>query len=372
MKIAYIISSMGVGGAEVVTIDIANRMSRMQNEVIILYLTGTNSNKDKIDKFVKTIPLNMTKNPISFIKALFYARKNLKNFQPDIIHAQMFHANIFSRILRIFYKGPHLICSEHNKIIGIGVQHSFRILIYRITDFLSDLNTNVSKEAKEFFIKQKAFTKNKSIYIYNGIDLKKFYPNNKARQKLRIVHNISDNDFLFINVGRLTLAKDQKNLIEAFWLLCKEYKNAKLMIVGKGELENQLKDLVLQKNIKNSVIFVGNKINIHDYYNTADVFVLSSAWEGFGLVIAEAMACSLPVIVTDAGGVREVLNNDQFIVPIKDSQALYRKMKYVYSLKSEERNEIGNKNLYRSKIFDIDSITSKWLNIYSQLKNANS
>ncbi|MDR2067047.1 MAG: glycosyltransferase [Endomicrobium sp.] len=322
MKIAYIITSMGVGGAEIVTIDIANRMSRMQNEIIILYLIGTNSHQDKIDKSIETKGLNITKNPISFIKALFYAGKKLKNFKPDIVHAQMFHANIFSRILHTFCKFPQLICSEHSKIIGVGVQHSFRILIYRITDFLSDLTTNVSKEATEFFIKQKAFSNNKSIHMYNGIDLKKFYPNNNIRKDMRKLYTITDNEFLFLNVGRLTPAKDQKNLIEAFCLLCKEYKNAKLMIVGKGELEKQLKDLVLQKNIKDYVIFAGNKNNVYDYYNTADAFVSSSAWEGFGLVIAEAMACALTVIATDAGGIREVLNNDQFIVPKRSFSSL--------------------------------------------------
>ncbi|MDR1244203.1 MAG: glycosyltransferase [Endomicrobium sp.] len=364
MKIAYIITSMGVGGAEIVTIDIANHMSRMQNEVLILYLTGKNSNQDKIDKSVQVIGLNMTKSPINFIKVLFYAKTILKNFSPDIVHGQMFHANIFSRILRVFYKFPCLICSEHSKIIGIGIF----LRLYRITDFLSDLNTNVSKEATEFFIRQKAFSNNKSIHMYNGIDLKKFYPNN-IRKDMRKPYTITDNEFLFLNVGRLTLAKDQKNLIEAFSLLCKEYKNVKLMIIGTGEFEKELKNFVLQKNVKDYVIFAGNKNNVYDYYNCADCFVLSSAWEGFGLVIVESMACALPVIATNAGGIREVLNNDEFIVPIKDSFALYKKMKYMYSLTNEKRKELGNKNLNRAKIFDIDSIASKWLNIYKNLKN---
>jgi glycosyltransferase involved in cell wall biosynthesis/Fe2+ transport system protein FeoA len=369
MKIAYIITGMGTGRAEIVTINIANRMSRMQNKVIILYLTGKNSNQDKIDKSVQVIGLNMTKNPINFIKVLFYAKTILKNFSPDIVHSQMFHANIFSRILHTFCRFSQLICSEHTKMIGVSVQHSFRILIYRITDFLSDLNTNASKEATDFFIKKKAFKQDKSIPMYDGIDLKNFYPNIKIRKDMRKLYTITDNEFLFLNVGRLTLAKDQKNLIEAFSLLCKEHKNVKLMILGTGELEKELKNFVLQKNVKDYVIFAGNKNNVYDYYNCADCFVLSSAWEEFALVIAESMACALPVIATNAGGVREVVDNDEFIVPIKDSLALYRKMNYVYSLKSEERKEMGNRNLNRAKKFDIDSIANKWLNIYKNLKN---
>ena len=81
------------------------------------------------------------------------------------------------------------------------------------------------------------------------------------------------------------------------------------------------------------------------------------------------MACALPVIATNAGGVREVLNNDEFIVPVKDSLALYTKMKYMRSLTNEKRKELSNRNLVQSKKFDIDSIANKWLNIYKDLEN---
>jgi glycosyltransferase involved in cell wall biosynthesis len=369
MKIAYIITSMGVGGAEIITIDIANRMLDKGNEVLILYLTGQNLNQHRINKGIQVVGLNMKKNPFSFAKSLFRAKKIFKNFHPDIVHSNMYHANIFSRILRIFYKFKHLICSEHNCRIGIGIMHRIRLIIYQITQILSDLDTNVSQEAVVLFLKYKAFNKNKSLCMYNGIDLKKFYPNNKACKKIRKLYNITDNEFIFLNVGRLTLAKDQKNLIEAFALLYKEQKNIRLTIVGKGELEQELKNFAAQKNVSNLVTFTGNIKNVQDYYNLSDVFVLSSAWEGFGIVIAEAMACALPIITTDAGGTRELLNDEQFIVPIRNSLALYQKMKHMCSLTKRQRDEIGIRNLNRSKLFNIDSVTNKWLNIYNALEN---
>ncbi|MDR2395766.1 MAG: glycosyltransferase [Endomicrobium sp.] len=366
MKIAYIITSMGIGGAEVVTVDIANRMLDKGNEILILYLTGQNLNQHRINKGIEIVGLNMQKNLFSFVKSLLKAKKILKNFCPDVVHSNMYHANIFSRILRIFYRFKCLICSEHNCRIGIGIRHRIRLLFYQITQNLSDLDTNVSEEAVELFLKYKAFNKNTSLYMYNGIDLKKFYSNNNARKEIRKIYNIANSEFLFLNIGRLTLAKDQKSLIEAFSLLSQKHTNIKLMIIGNGDLEQELKNFAIEKNVNNLVIFTGNIKNVQDYYNASDVFVLSSAWEGFGIVIAEAMACALPVIATNAGGVREVLNDDQFIAPIKDSSALYKKMKYMYLLKNEERNKIGNKNLNRAKFFDIDSITSKWLNIYNE------
>jgi glycosyltransferase involved in cell wall biosynthesis len=77
------------------------------------------------------------------------------------------------------------------------------------------------------------------------------------------------------------------------------------------------------------------------------------------------MACALPIITTDAGGTRELLNNEQFVVPIRNTLALYLKMKYMCSLTKKQIDEIGTRNLNRSKLFNIDSIASKWLNIYN-------
>lgn len=68
----------------------------------------------------------------------------------------------------------------------------------------------------------------------------------------------------------------------------------------------------------NNVIFAGAHIHIEDYYSAADCFVLSSAWEGFGLVLAEAMAANLPVLTTDAGGCAEVVDDYEYVVPTHD------------------------------------------------------
>jgi len=112
MSIAYIITGLGIGGAEIVTIDIANRISGLGNNVIIIYLTGENLHKSDINTSVKTFALSMKKPPWSFIRAIFKARAILKSFSPNVVHGQMFHANIFARILKVFYKIPKLISTE--------------------------------------------------------------------------------------------------------------------------------------------------------------------------------------------------------------------------------------------------------------------
>jgi glycosyltransferase involved in cell wall biosynthesis len=138
------------------------------------------------------------------------------------------------------------------------------------------------------------------------------------------------------------------------------------MLVGDGELRSDLEDLAKAKNLSDKVIFAGKQDNIADYYSAADCFVLSSAWEGFGIVIVEAMSCKLPVVATDAGGVREVLDDDSFIIPVKDSQRLKNKMLYVMELNKEQRDQLGEKKYKIVQRYDINIISNNWLKIYQQ------
>lgn len=170
MKILYVITGLGMGGAETITIDVAQKMLERGHEVAVLYLTGDNLQQHRIKLQMEIIGLHMKKSPIGFLRALKQARIYVNMFSPNVVHAQMFHANLFCRILRLFTRMPFLICTEHNR----NIEGAIRMKLYRLTDCLSDMNTNVSEEATNYFISKKSFNKEKSKTIYNGVDLSKF------------------------------------------------------------------------------------------------------------------------------------------------------------------------------------------------------
>lgn len=360
MKILYVITGLGVGGAEAITIDIANQMSDWGHDVTLLYLTGENAQIAHINPHIIVLGLGMSKRIDSLIKGVYRAVRIIKSLKPDIIHSHMVHANIFCRILRVFCKIPFLICTEHS----MNIEGRMRMALYYVTDFLSDVNTNVSEEATRYFIQEKAFSPLKSIAVYNGVDLSRFVRNEDAGQNTRERYSIKDTDYLFINVGRLTQAKDQFNLITAFTYLREKYPNIKLIIVGDGKLRAALEKQICEKHIEDNVLLVGEQRNVVDYYSAANCFVLSSAWEGFGIVLVEAMACELPVIATNAGGCAEVVSNPNYVVPPKDSQALYLKMKQIYEMSQDERRILGLKNRELAYRFDINQVCRQWLKIY--------
>ncbi len=361
MKIIFCITGLGIGGAEAITVDIANQMLHNGHEIMILYLTGENKQVDRINKKITVVGFSMKKSCLGFLHAQYKAYKIISKWKPDVVHANMVHANLFCRLLRLYCKIPKLISSEHsNNVEGYG-----RMLMYRLTDFLSDINTNVSKNATNDFINKKVFSSKKSFTVYNGIDLDKFYNNKRNVDPIRNYYGITKTDFLFLNIGRLVPAKDQITLIIAFEKLTRVYPDVKLLIVGEGELKKTLAEKIIDCSLTGKVILAGAHTNVVDFYNAADCFVLSSIWEGFGIVLAEAMACELPVIGTNCGGCVEVIDNEQFIVPPSDFDILFHKMKNLYEKPLVQRNHLGIENRKKAMRFDLNSICMQWQKLYN-------
>ncbi|KAF1022966.1 MAG: N-acetyl-alpha-D-glucosaminyl L-malate synthase [Acinetobacter bereziniae] len=356
MNILYLITGLGGGGAEKVVTDLANQMSLRGHNVKIAYLKGEVVVRPE-NKSIELICLGLESLIDTKIAYLHY-KKIILEFSPDVVHAHMVHANIFARIARKFYSVPKLICTAHNSNEG----GKLRMLFYRYTNYLSDLNTNVSKEATEKFIKLKAFTQS-AITIYNGIDLNKFNRNN----------NLSKSDFikndekLLLAVGRFNLQKDYPNLLTAIRKLKKANQlKFKLIIAGDGELKTLIERSIVELDLVEDVILLGRREDIPDLMSIADVFVLSSAWEGFGLVVAEAMACETFVVATDCGGVKEVMGGFGQLVPIKNSDILAEKLQYALNLSAREQLTNNKSALkYVQNNFDLQQIIDQWLNIYA-------
>jgi glycosyltransferase involved in cell wall biosynthesis len=126
-----------------------------------------------------------------------------------------------------------------------------------------------------------------------------------------------------LGVGRLTPAKDFATLIRAFAIVHQE-RAARLLILGEGELRAGLEALVAELDLCEEVSLPGFANNPYAVMARAGVFVLSSAWEGFGTALVEAMACGLPVVSTDCGGPSEILEGGRMgrLVPVGDPEAL--------------------------------------------------
>ena len=361
MKILYLITGLGGGGAEKVVCDLADNMVKNGHKVKIAYLTGIVVVRPEGNS-IELICLNLN-NISSFYSAFKSYRKILSSFKPDVVHAHMVHANIFARLSRIFVKVPRLICTAHsNNEGGKG-----RMFVYRLTHHLSDLTTNVSKSASRSFEALGAVPKNGITTVYNGIDLNKFRYNPAAREGLFKELDLDTDDILILAVGRFHTAKDYPNLLHAFAKIKqKQAGNAKLIIAGDGEERPNIEELISSLNLKHDVHLLGRRNDIPDLMSAADLFVLSSSFEGFGLVIAEAMASNIFVVATDCGGSKEILGETGILVPIENSEALAKGLEQAMSRTEDEIRENGRLARKRvEELFSLEASVDKWLKLYA-------
>lgn len=362
MKILYVITGLGQGGAERVVCDLADQMHLRGYSVKIAYLTGNVLTKPHCSE-IELIKINLNSLllfPLAYIKLSNVIRK----FKPDVIHSHMVHANIFTRLIRVATPIKKLICTAHNSNEG----GRLRMLIYRITHNLANLTTNVSNEAVQAFIEKKAVPRADIITTYNGIDLSNFSYRSEAKDKISNELNISIDSYLILAVGRFSDQKDYPNLLHSFKIL--KNKNIgviKLIIAGDGELRTEIEKTIDELDLTQDVFLLGRRDDIPDLMSAADLFVLSSKYEGFGLVVAEAMACNTLVVATDCGGVAEVLNNDDFLAPTSNSKALADKMCYALTLDEKQKSENIIKNIrHVEQNFSLEEKVKQWIHIYHE------
>ncbi|WP_151835346.1 glycosyltransferase [Acinetobacter junii] len=367
MKILYLITGLGGGGAEKVVADLADQMSQRGYEVKIAYLKGAVVVRPE-DQSIELIYLGL-ESLMDAKKAYQSYKQLLMSFSPDVLHAHMVHANIFARISRIFFPIPKLICTAHSNNEGGRI----RMIAYRLTHSLADLTTNVSKVASLSFEQLKAVPSGGIETIYNGIDLERFSFKEDIRFQIRKALGINSDVKMFLAVGRFHEAKNYPLLINAFCQFIKQYKflndysEVKLFIAGDGDQRPLIESLIVEHNLQNKIILLGRRNDIPQLMSAADFFVLSSSYEGFGLVVAEAMCSNTFVIATDCGGIKEVLGNTGILVPINNQENMveaFHKATRMSRIEIEKNNAKALK--YAQQNFDLNKIVDDWIKLYEQ------
>lgn len=244
--------------------------------------------------------------------------------------------------------------------------------LYKATEKLATILTNVSQEAVNNFINKKASIPQKIILMPNGVNVEafSFYQNANIEFKKKL--DLPNESKLIVAVGRLTEAKDYPTLLKALSLI--KNQNARLIIIGDGDRQykEQLLNLAKSYSIIDKVYFLGLQNDIPKWMSAADVYVMSSAWEGMPLVIGEAMSCQCCIVATDCGGIIDLVKDNGFIVPKKDPISLAQKIDSVLLLPEHLKSDIGkHAREHIVNNYSIESIAKKWLSLYNNLLKKN-
>lgn len=354
IKVLFFISSLAGGGAERVMVEILHYLdkSKIEPVLVLLYPYQDSPYLEKLPSNIKIrVVHRKSDSPFQKIKQLISFIKVVCNEKPNTILSMLTHNNIMAIIAGIILN-KKIIVSEHStlseviktkegaRILGLSVP----ILVKRLYKHSHKIIA-VSEGIKSDLVEQFSISQYKIEVIYNPLDLKNIY---KASTEQLESKFIEDNLPYVIAMGRLIWQKGFDILIKTFSRVLREF-DSRLLILGEGPEREALEKLCKDLRIADNVHLIGFQKNPYKFLSKADVFVLSSYYEGLPMVILEAMACGAPVIATDCkSGPREILDNGKYgiLVPTGDVDSLAeaillilndKRLQYEYSVKGKER-----------------------------------
>jgi len=363
MRIAYLLTTLGMGGAERQVVALAQHMAERGHAVKLVVLMPRQAEEWPTELDVAR--LEISKKPLSLLVGLIKGRRALRAFDPNLLHSHTFPANLTARALRLLGSPAPLITTIHNVYEG-GWQ---RMLAYRLTDPLSHCTTAVSRAAAERAVQLKAVPARKCQVVTNGIDLEGLLPDSMRREHLRAGMGVAEN-FVWLAAGRITPAKDYPNLLQAFSLLKRNDRPVELWIAGEGasgEVE-RMQGLAAELGLNDRVRWLGLRRDLPALMDAADSFVLPSAWEGMPLALGEAMAMEKPVVATDVGGVRELVGEAGAVVAAGSPEGLAKAMRATMDQRPEERQALGWAARQRiQEYFAMDAKACAWEALYREV-----
>ena len=310
---------------------------------------------------------------LSFWKAVQTLWHWQSQHNAKVIHSHSEFSDVAAIILKFHPTRPTVIRTVH-----YGFRHEWRKRPWRrwiLTNFLYpllfDLEIGVSQTITTTLNTRPLarILKKRALCIYNAIDLARFQGVEVDRATKRRDFNIPDDVPLIGTVGRLTEQKGHSFLLAAVPLVLNEIPQAHFLIIGDGELSDNLRYQTQTLGITHRVTFAGSRSDIEEILACLDLFVSSSLWEGLPTAILESMAAGVPVVATDIPGTRELVKNrySGWLVPPGDSVALAKAI-----LEALENPHLRIEFAYRAqqiaRSFSIGSIADEYEKILLSLE----
>lgn len=363
MRIVHCITTLGVGGAEKHLLWLATEQQKRGHEVSVLYLKGEGELAPSFTEreiSVDHVPLG------SLLQGPAVARVLVERTAGrgvNIFHTHLLKADAVGALARPRMEAGALVSSKHNDerallSLPIGLAHGW---LMKRADAIVALSDHVAA----FTSRHGRVPAHRIRRIYYGVDGKALQPK-IDRKKVRKALGIAQNAPLLISVGRLSPQKDHPTLLRSFALLPED---TQLLVVGGdpfGDGEARLPALAEELGVATRTHFLGIRDDVPDLLGASDLFVLSSLWEGLGLVFLEAMAVGLPVVATSVSAVPEVVTHGKtgWLVPPKEPKSLAEALIEALDHPAERATRGASGKNRLAEVFDLDVMVDQIMEVY--------
>jgi glycosyltransferase involved in cell wall biosynthesis len=363
-SITVFVPSLAGGGAEKMMVNLANEFASRDYDVDIVLATAEGPFVDRVAADVNIVDLNAPEPPgFNLLGAVPGLVQYLRRVRPSAMLSALNRSNIVSILSTTLARTETTVVVSERNHLSRYLEHASKKERVAIPKLISatypraDSVVAISSGVADDLAKRVNLPRKNIDVIHNPA----FSPEIAQKSMEPVSHPFLDSDApVVIAVGSLTVQKDFLTLLRAFNRLYAE-RDARLLILGEGEQRETLETEMRKLGIKKFVDMPGFVDNPYPYMRRSDVFTLSSAWEGFGNVVVEALACGCPVVSTDCpSGPAEILDNGRYgpLVPVGADKELAEAIEAVLDDPPDE-DLLRN----RARDFSTDVVADRYLDV---------
>lgn len=305
-RVLHVIGGMNRAGAETMMMNIYRVIDHQQIQFdFLVYNNDKQDYEDEINGLGGRVIHMPFKNGIfGGIKSICDIYKVIKEYGPYCaVHAATLHNSAFALLAAIGIKDCKKIVHSHNTANTVNssiVKKGYNIITKWIIQHLSDECIACGQEAGEYLFGKRLFNK-KGIILNNSVDVDRFYDVSKtAIEHLQSKFGISKGEIVIGSISRISEVKNHRRMIDIASELRKESISFKMIFVGRGDLEPELKETVRDQGLSQNVIFAGVRSDIPEMMHLFDIFLMPSFFEGNPVTLIEAQAAGLPAVISDS------------------------------------------------------------------------
>ncbi len=389
IKVLRVITRLNIGGPSIQAVSLTTRLKAFGYNSLLVHGSLTPGEGDMgyllAREGVEALKVADLQRPINLKRdfgAACQLYRVLCDFEPDIVHTHTAKAGALGRLAARFYNLTHgrrhpvrIVHTYHGHVFdGYFGRRSTAVFLglerwlARWTDRIIAISPRIADEIN----KRYAIGRSDQVWsIRLGFDLAPFVgidDNMRRVSRERLV--IPENTLVVTTVGRLTEIKKHDLFLEMAQRVCSSRQDVLFLIVGDGELRDELESMVSALGLESAVQFLGWRQDLSTIYAASDLFVLTSRNEGTPVALIEAMASGIPGISTDVGGVRDVITNPAVgaVVPFGNAEALAGSVLSLLTVGNAERRAMGMKARdVVSERFTMDRLVEEIAGLYGEL-----
>ncbi|MGW1455564.1 glycosyltransferase family 4 protein [Salegentibacter agarivorans] len=361
MKIIQLIQKPQLRGAEIFACQLSNHLIDKGAEVIVVSIFTGDSDlpfRGKLISLDRPLAKRFTD-----VRGWREFSEIIKDFQPDIIQANAADTLKFAISSKLFFNWKVPVVFRNANKMGDFIDSKLKLILNKFYISKLDYVISVSKECEKDFIQTFKYPSEKISTVYIGVE------NIQNSEIPGDLIKIFDRGRVVTHIGGFVPEKNHSGLIDIFYKTLERSPDAQLLLIGKGRLENEIKNKVNLLKIQNNVHFLGYRKDVPDILYHSDVFVLPSLIEGLPAVILEAMYSRTPVIAYNVGGVGEVVitNKTGWLVKKGDEKEFMSHLEHVLSNKNEIKMRVDTAKKLIDKEFLNSEIADGFITCYKNL-----